>query len=408
MTFKVLLIERIPVEDVSVAITTKFKSFEKRMMGGNMPFLDKDGYHTYYVTTMVSQTEDAKLLIYVERDDIEDAGNAYLSQALDNLKMLCDMNEYPCTLYTSPMEHKVAIAAIKDIHRVFPSEVIAVASAFGFSDAECDNIEAELNGAAKVDNSVADIPTDTEFVISGSTSDNEQEHEASQMEAYTEGIDDTATISKGIDLDELANKIAARINAKNPAPVTSEREIISSSNILKTQTETLEEWAIRVYLSGADVESDVEQIHSKIKGLLIKSLSYVCKATESSVVKKEVATSTTPEVKEVETKDTEEKIDDLDEKVEETEKTIYSENDEAEEESTESVGNSETDIMMQVARESSSDAEFFIGIRKYKDELSHEALDNIAKYNMFNKLIFGTNEENSFVTYTKRKTVLGI
>ena len=411
MYFKILVIKRIPVEDVSVAITTKFKSYEQRMKGGQRPFLETDGYSVYFTSTMVSDTEDAKLLIYTERDDVEEVGNSYLSQALDNLKILCDMNEYPCVLYEGPMEHTAAVAATKDVYRLFPDDMYTIGTSFGLSEAECDHLEAELNGTAKLDGDVAEIPTDTEFVIDNS-GDADPHHEQTEIKAETvaeEDVDDTAVISKGIDIDDLANKIAARLNHKSDTSYTAEKEIISSTNILKTQTETLEEWAIRVYLTGADVESDVEQIHSKIKGLLLKSLAYVCKATESAVVKRDAATAT-PDVKETEIEESEPEAntDTLEEKVEETEKTIYSDNDDTEDESNESVSDSSEDIMMQVARESSSDTEFFNGIKKYRDMLSTEALDSIAKYKMYDKLILGTNEENSFVTYTKRKTVLGI
>lgn len=413
MYFKILVIKRIPVEDISVAITTKFKSYEQRMKGGQRPFLETDGYSVYFTSSMVSDTEDAKLLIYTERDDIEGVGNSYLLQALDNLKILCDMNEYPCVLYEGPMEHTAAVAATKDVYRLFPEDMYTIGTSFGLSEAECNHLEAELNGTAKLDGDVAEIPTDTEFVINND-GDADPHHEQSEIHAETvaeEGVDDTAVIAKGIDIDDLANKIAARLNHKSDTSYTAEKEIISSTNILKTQTETLEEWAIRVYLTGADVEADVEQIHSKIKGLLLKSLAYVCKATESAVIKRDAATATPDvDVKEAETDDTESETntDTLEEKVEETEKTIYSDNDDTEDESNESVSDSSEDIMMQVARESSSDAEFFNGIKKYRDVLSNEALDNIAKYNMYDKLILGTNEENSFVTYTKRKTVLGI
>ena len=413
MYFKILCIKRMPTEDVSIAITTKIDSFEKRMMltGDTNRLMEGDDYFAYYSANMVSPTEEAKLFIYTENDDLQDAGNTYLSSSIDNLKMLCEMNEFPCVYYESPMEMTAIKFAIRDMYSVFPNELVALGSAFGLSDAEIDNLEAELTGTDKLDSNVAEIPTDTTYVINNGTPDVPHEQSETQMEALEDiGSDPEIKHIGHIDLDELANKIAARLNHKVDADTIAtshSKELITSSNFLKSQTETLFEWAIRVFMSDTEVDDDIFNTHSKIKGLLEKSLSYMYKAAESSVIKKDVATASTPEVKETEK---EEEVEDTknQEKVKEVERSIYSDTDEVEEVSAdESVDESDT-IMLQVAGESLNDSEFFNNIRLYKDRLSTEALESIAKYDMYEKLTSGVIKENGFVTYTKRKTVLGL
>lgn len=414
MYFKILCIKRMPTEDVSIAITTKIDSFEKRMMltDGAQRLMEGDDYFAYYSANAISPTEEAKLFIYTENDDLQDAGNTYLSSSIDNLKMLCEMNEFPCVYYESPMEMTAIKFAIRDLYNVFPNELVALGSAFGLSDAEIDNLEAEITGADTLDSNVAEIPTDTTYVINNGTPDVPHEQSETHMEAVEDvSSDPEIKPISHIDLDELANKIAARLNHKVDADTTStshSKELITSSNFLKTQTETLFEWVIRVFMSDTEIDDEIFNIHSKIKGLLEKSLSYMYKAAESSVIKKDVASSATPEVKEQEKEEEDVKDTETEEKVKEVERSIYSDTDEVEEESAdESVDESDT-IMLQVAGESLNDSEFFNNIRRYKDRLSTEALDSIAKYDMYEKLTSGISKENSFVTYTKRKTALGL
>ena len=422
MYFKILLIKDMPIQDVSVAITTKLESFEKRMvLNAGDQKMDKDSdFFVYYVSSPVNDVSDAKLLIYTERDDVMDAGDKWICQAVDSLKMLCEMNEYPCIMYESPMENTAIRAAIRTIYQYFPDEMVAVGDAFGLSDAECQEIEKSISGTKDVE--VASIPEDTKFTINNQVfidSEEPDSYGVTQTNGGSESVEMTGTedVSSigGIDLDELANKIAARIN--NKAILTSsetvpEHNVINESNILKTASESIHEWAIRVFLSDPTVDKDIKETHAKILALLDKSLTYVCKATESTVVKSEralaedVPTKEEEKVEEKESKKEEESVKDTKE-----EKSIYIDKTEAEdiddEDATESIDESDT-IMIQVASESSNDIDFFKLIKKYKNDLSHEALDNIAKYNMYEKITSGVSIENSFVTYTKRKTALGI
>ena len=422
MYFKILLIKDMPIQDVSVAITTKLESFEKRMvLNAGDKKMDKDSdFFVYYVSNPVNDISDAKLLIYTERDDVMDAGDKWICQAVDSLKMLCEMNEYPCIMYESPMENTAIRAAIRTIYQYFPDEMVAVGDAFGLSDAECQEIEKSISGTKDVE--VASIPEDTKFTINNQVfidSEEPDSYGVTQTNGGSESVEMTGTedVSSigGIDLDELANKIAARIN--NKAILTSsetvpEHNVINESNILKTASESIHEWAIRVFLSDPTVDKDIKETHAKILALLDKSLTYVCKATESTIVKSEralaedVPTKEEEKVEEKESKKDEESVKDTKE-----EKSIYIDKTEAEdvddEDATESIDESDT-IMIQVASESSNDIDFFKLIKKYKNDLSHEALDNIAKYNMYEKITSGVSIENSFVTYTKRKTALGI
>jgi hypothetical protein len=422
MYFKILLIKDMPIQDVSVAITTKLESFEKRMvLNAGDKKMDKDSdFFVYYVSSPVNDVSDAKLLIYTERDDVMDAGDKWICQAVDSLKMLCEMNEYPCIMYVSPMENTAIRAAIRTIYQYFPDEMVAVGDAFGLSDAECQEIEKSISGTK--DAEVASIPEDTKFTINNQVfidSEEPDSYGVTQTNGGSESVEMTGTedVSSigGIDLDELANKIAARIN--NKAILTSsetvpEHNVINESNILKTASESIHEWAIRVFLSDPTVDKDIKETHAKILALLDKSLTYVCKATESTVIKSEralvedVPTKEEEKVEEKESKKDEESVKDTKE-----EKSIYIDKTEAEdvdeEDATESIDESDT-IMIQVASESSNDIDFFKLIKKYKNDLSHEALDNIAKYNMYEKITSGVSIENSFVTYTKRKTALGI
>ena len=422
MYFKILLIKDMPIQDVSVAITTKLESFEKRMvLNAGDKKMDKDSdFFVYYVSSPVNDVSDAKLLIYTERDDVMDAGDKWICQAVDSLKMLCEMNEYPCIMYESPMENTAIRAAIRTIYQYFPDEMVAVGDAFGLSDAECQEIEKSISGTKDVE--VASIPEDTKFTINNQVfidSEEPDSYGVTQTNGGSESVEMTGTedVSSigGIDLDELANKIAARIN--NKAILTSsetvpEHNVINESNILKTASESIHEWAIRVFLSDPTVDKDIKETHAKILALLDKSLTYVCKATESTIVKSEralaedVPTKEEEKVEEKESKKEEEPVKDTKE-----EKSIYIDKTEAEdvddEDATESIDESDT-IMIQVASESSNDIDFFKLIKKYKNDLSHEALDNIAKYNMYEKITSGVSIENSFVTYTKRKTALGI
>lgn len=423
MYFKILLIKDMPIQDVSVAITTKLESFEKRMvLNAGDQKMDKDSdYFVYYVSSPVNDVSDAKLLIYTERDDVMDAGDKWICQAVDSLKMLCEMNEYPCIMYESPMEDMAIRAAIRTIYQYFPNEMIAVGDAFGLSDAECQEIEKSITGTKDVE--VASIPEDTKFTINNQVFIDTEEPDAygiTQTNGGSESIETTGTedVSSigSIDLDELANKIAARVNNKitlTSSEAVPEHNVINESNILKTASESIHEWAIRVFLSDPIVDKSIKETHAKILALLDKSLTYVCKATESTVVKSERALAEDVPTKEEKKVEEEKESKKEEESKEDTieEKSIYIDKTEAEdvdeEDASESIDESDT-IMIQIASESSNDIDFFKLIKKYKNDLSHEALDNIAKYNMYEKITSGVSIENSFVTYTKRKTALGI
>ncbi len=418
MYFKILFIKQIPAKDLSVAITTKFESFDKRMVlnAGDKKIHPDSDFFVYSAVTEVSAEDDARLFIYTEKDEVIGAGDKWISSSIDSLKMLCEMNEYPCVVYESPMEKTAIIAAIRNIYSAFPDEMVAVCDAFGLSDAECKQLEADFSN--KIDNpEPASIPQDTEFTINNSVFLDGNEPESydnqSAIEA-TEALDDIKV--SGLDMDDLANKIAARINNKNilDKSTTNEvREMITTGNILKTQTESIHEWVVRVFLSGANVDDTIRESYDKILNVLDKALTYICKATESTILKSEKAmTDETPKVeKSKEESKPEPDVTEEKEELPKEEKSIYTDNDntedEVEDDATESFDESDT-IMLQAVNESSNDSEFFNYIKRYKDELSTEALDNIAKYNMYEKLTSVADIENGFTVYNKRRTILGI
>lgn len=430
MNFKILFVRRMPTEDLSVSITTKIESFEKRMLlaGNATTVSEDDDYFAYYGAASVSDTEDAKVFIYTERDDVENVGNTWLSTAVDNLKLLCEMYEFPYVMYESPMENMEKVAAIKEMYRVLPNETRTIASAFGLSEAETDELLSQLSGSDSVSNNVADIPEDTEYVINNRVSfdGNAPDSYLDKPTIEAVEVENNASIKPlgSIDTDVLADKIVARMSNKLEASVKSampsERTTVNLGNILRGKTESIYEWAIRVFLSNPEVDTDAKELHTKIQGLIFKSLSYTYKAVESAVIKQDVATSTPvtevevkkePEVEvEVETPEDTQK----DEEVVETTKSIYTDMDdttndtETSEESIFTDEDADDRILLEAAEMSENDTEFFNYIKRFKDDLSTEALDSVAKYNMYYKITTGESVENSFVVYTKRKTALGL